>query len=84
MGRRRTAIAPRVLNRVETAEYIGYSASWFGARLPVLYAKGFPKPLPILERWDRHAVDRWLDRLGGDLPLTEHDEQDAWMRAANG
>ena len=72
------------MNQAETAGYIGYSTTWFGSRLGDLYAMGFPKPLPLLERWDRHAVDRWLDRLGGEVPLSEHDEHDAWMRAANG
>jgi hypothetical protein len=72
------------MNRVETAGYIGYSLTWFNAKLDELYARGFPKPLPVLERWDRHAVDRWLDRLGGEAPRTAHDEHDAWMRAANG
>ena len=84
MPRRRIVIAPRVMNQAETAGYIGYSPAWFGAKLGGLYAMGFPKPLPLLERWDRHAVDRWLDRLGGEAPRTVGDEHDAWMRAANG
>ena len=83
-ARRRPAIAPRVMNRGETAAYIGYSATWFGEHLQELYIKGFPQPLPLLERWDRHAVDRWLDRLGGEAPMTEQDEADAWLRAARG
>ena len=53
------------------------------ARRPVR-VMDFPKPLPLLERWDRHAVDRWLDRLGGEAPRTVDDEHDAWLRAANG
>jgi hypothetical protein len=74
----------RVMNRGETAGYIGRSATWFGSRLGDLYAVGFPKPLPFLDQWDRHAVDRWLDRLGGEVPLSERDEADAWLRTANG
>lgn len=84
MARHRAPVASRVLNRAETAAYIGYSVTWFAERLPELYAKGFPAPLPLLERWDRHAIDRWLDRLGGNMPMTVEDERDAWARAARG
>jgi hypothetical protein len=72
------------MNRGETAAYIGYSATWFTEKLPELYALGFPRPLPVLDKWDRHAVDRWLDRLGGEAPRSEADEIDAWARAAGG
>lgn len=72
------------MNRTETAGYIGYSSSWFDEHLPRLYAGGFPKPLPLLERWDRWAVDRWIDRLGGEAPESEQDDAAAWLRAANG
>lgn len=84
MPKRRLPIAPRVMNRTETACYIGYSTTWFNEKLPHLYAGGFPRPLPLLDRWDRIAVDRWLDRLGGEAPATEQVEADAWLRAANG
>lgn len=84
MPKRRLPFVPRVMNRIETASYIGYSATWFAENLPRLYAGGFPKPLPLLDRWDRHAVDRWLDRLGGEAPATEQDDADAWLRAAHG
>jgi hypothetical protein len=82
--RSRATLPPRVIGRSETAGYIGRSATWFASRLGDLYAMGFPKPLPFLDQWDRHAVDRWLDRLGGDVPLSQRDEADAWLRAANG
>ena len=83
MPKHRALIAPRVMNKTDTAAYIGRSATWFGENLPRLYAGGFPKPLPLLDQWDRNAVDRWLDRLGG-APATDRDESDAWLRAANG
>ena len=72
------------MNRGETAAYIGYSPGWFSAKLPELYALGFPRPLPLLDKWDRRAVDRWIDWLGGEAPRTEADEADAWARAARG
>ena len=72
------------MNKVETAAYIGRSSTWFTTQLGTLYASGFPRPLPLLDSWDRFAVDRWLDRLGGEVPLREHDEHDAWMTAAHG
>lgn len=72
------------MNRTETAAYIGYSPTWFSEHLDELYRRGFPRPLQLLDRWDRRAVDLWLDRLGGIEPAPAEREADAWMRAANG
>lgn len=56
--------SPRALTSREAAAYVGVSPQTFGK----LVEKGmFDKPLVLAEhrRWDRHALDRAMDRLSG-------------------
>ena len=55
----------RGLNVVQTAAYLGKSVSWFMRHRPELERFGFPPRLPMMDAYDRHAIDDWLDRLGG-------------------
>lgn len=56
---------PRVLNEAEAAAYVGLSPTTFAKRV----AEGaIPPPVPLSQRrigWDRLALDRWVDGLGG-------------------
>ncbi len=65
-------LPPRGLCREAAAQYVGISAGKFDE----LVGDGrMPKPLQIDGRkvWDRRAVDRALDRLGGEADRNEWD-----------
>ena len=69
MSRRRPRLFEQIPNRgltnVETATYLGLSEGRFTTLLPKLQKAGFPKPDDLLERYDREAIDCWLDRRAG-------------------
>ena len=79
--RRRFDLPPRIVNDTELAAYIGHSLTWLKENRERLEAMGLPRPLPVLGGYDRHAVDEWLDRLGGRVDLVR-DGADALTRAA--
>lgn len=56
-------IVRRLLTADELAEYLGHSPGWFAQARPRLEAQGFPAPLGEIDRYDRAAVDRWLDTM---------------------
>ncbi len=77
-------LQPRGMTSEAVAEYLGYrSAKSFQSRLPVLRAKGFPPRIAGLHRWDRAAIDRWLDEQSGithDDPVAEADRRlEEWL-----
>lgn len=58
-------ISPRLLSKIETAHYLGYRSTANLSLIPI-------KPIRLSEvgggtspRYDRHALDRWLDGLSG-------------------
>jgi hypothetical protein len=55
-------VAPRVLNVASLCAYLGKSETWFAEHRAELEAQGFPKSVPLLGGYDRHAVDLWLDQ----------------------
>jgi hypothetical protein len=55
------APAPRFLGAAEVAAWLGVSVRTFRARRPALEAAGFPRPHPVVRRWDRVALDAWAD-----------------------
>lgn len=57
--------APRMINKVQLAAYLGMSRSTLRHKLPGLEARGFPDKIPGLDRYDLNAVNDWLDRAGG-------------------
>jgi hypothetical protein len=62
-ARRRFTGEPRGLTRREAAEYLGHTESWLTKeRLDDLQESGFPEIDPLTERFDRHAIDVWLDQ----------------------
>lgn len=65
---------PRGLTKAEAAGLLGHGEGWLtDKRLNQLYSTGFPRPDPILERFDRVAIDSWLDRRSG-LSGGEYDD----------
>jgi hypothetical protein len=68
----------------ECAGYLGRSLTWFLQHRQELIEAGFPPKLPILDLYDREAVDRWLDKQGAHKERMRRDWSDAWQRAANG
>jgi hypothetical protein len=80
----RPPIAPRVLNHTETAAYIGKSATWLVEHRAELESRGFPSRLPLVDGYDKAAIDTWLDLLGGAMPQSPAECDAAWMRASHG
>ena len=60
----------RLLNDAEMCEYLGLEISRFRILRPTLEARGFPVPLPDFDRYDRSAVDAWIDVESGLTPAT--------------
>jgi hypothetical protein len=56
---------PRFLGAAEVAAWLGVSVRTFRARRPALEAAGFPRPHPVIRRWDRVALDAWADTQMG-------------------
>jgi excisionase family DNA binding protein len=50
------------MTRAEAAAYYGISASTFSGWVA---AGRLPGPLPGTRRWDRKAIEAWLDQLSG-------------------
>ncbi|WP_333673291.1 hypothetical protein [Elioraea tepidiphila] len=57
--------APRFLGQAEVAAWLGISIRTLRARRPALEAAGFPRPHPVVRRWDRVALDAWADAQMG-------------------
>jgi len=81
-ARRRFSESPRVLSAAETAAYLGRSLTWFVEHRAELEAQGFPRPLPFMDGYDREAIDRWVDALGGERRSPVTDYRTAWSSAA--
>ena len=63
-NKKRSKIAPRVLNKGETARYLGRSATWLLEHRNDLEKTGFPRPLPLVGGYDKAKVDAWLESIG--------------------
>jgi hypothetical protein len=82
MARRcRSELEPRGLTEADCARYLGRSVTWFQQHRDELRERGFPERLPLLDLYDRRAVDRWMDELG-DPNCAARDWSGAWHRAA--
>jgi hypothetical protein len=63
MMRDDSAVAPRLLSKLEAARYLGYGNT---KSLANLVAQGIiPGPIPGTARFDRLAIDAALDRASG-------------------
>lgn len=80
-------MTPRLMNMDQTAEYLGASRSWFSRKRDQLEQSGFPLPaLPHDQfggaRWDRKAIDLWLDRKSNILVNVSIKKTDAFDQHA--
>lgn len=67
----RQSIEPRLLTKEQAASYCGISSPVFGDKCPV-------RPVALgegdrLKRWDRNALDAWIDGLSGKSETFETD-----------
>jgi predicted DNA-binding transcriptional regulator AlpA len=75
---------PRAWNAHQLAGYLGVSDTKFAE---LRKQKNFPQPLPYGSRWDRKAIDEWLDTVGGlkDVPEINSakgiDQSSPWSKA---
>lgn len=54
----------RVFNRAEAASYLGVSRGYFD-KLVQLGQLPAALPFPGVKRWDKGALDQWLDAVSG-------------------
>jgi hypothetical protein len=74
MAKHARNLAPRLLNQQEAASYCGICVAVFKSACPV-------EPLLIagrIQRWDRVALDRWIDGLSAGGKPAEMDLGAAW------
>jgi predicted DNA-binding transcriptional regulator AlpA len=63
----------RLLDAAGVALKLLRSRSWFYQHRAELEAANFPRPLPIVDRWDPAAIDRWIaDKDKITAATTEH------------
>lgn len=75
----KAAVAPRLLTQQQAAAYCGLCASNFKKACPV-------KPVSLLARiprYDRVAIDRWIDSLGNPVAEETEDLLTVWDNAGN-
>lgn len=65
-------IEPRFMLKTDAARYCGMNAMQFGRLCPVPAVRLADKML----RWDRQALDRWMDGL---TKTTENMTEDEWL-----
>ncbi len=84
MSRRRPKYVPppRILTAYQVACRLGKSESWFRDNLAKLVSEGFPRKDDILNGWDSHAIEHWLDNRGG-IEKDRTDDKDEWGSAIN-
>src|SRR5258708_32606486 len=61
----RRCIMSTLLDASAVAEKLRRSRSWFYEHRVQLEKRGFPAPLPVVERWDAKAGDAWIRGGGG-------------------
>lgn len=79
-------ITPRLLTAAQAATYLGYRSTEILRRLPVRPLRLSSTDVERAPRWDRNALDRWLDGLsdlGGTItndnePASVEAELNAW------
>lgn len=65
MTRQRATILPRMLNAEQAAAYLGYATTGLLDNIPVKPVKMANDGPGSQPKWDRCALDAWLDRLSG-------------------
>jgi hypothetical protein len=58
------------------------SPGWFYAHREEMERAGFPKRIPIVDKYHGGAVQAWIDKNGGKLPDNANQNPNApWKRA---
>lgn len=71
MTRRPVEILPRMLTATQAAQYLGYGTTGLLATIPVKPVQMAAKGPGSQPKYDRAALDAWLDRLSGlSVPAT--------------
>ena len=70
----------RLLTRKEVArDILGRSLDWFQRHREAMEQMGFPKPLPVIDKYSPYQVRQWVERGGIlDSDDAEHDT-DEWL-----
>lgn len=70
----RFRVDPRDVPAKAAGIILGLTEADFRAKLPLLVARGFPKPDETTGNFDLNAIDRWCDRRhpGLFIVATEH------------
>ena len=63
--RRAAPVDPRGWTQFDVACYLQISETRLHALLPQMREVGFPAPDPLMERYDRNAIDDWWDKRSG-------------------
>lgn len=67
---------PRLLSRTEAAAYCGFKPTAFGEHVR---SGRLPPAMPGLKKWDRKALDMFLDQASGIAkPEATNDNVDPW------
>ena len=68
-------LPPRGLSRAAAAQYVGISATKFDE---LVASERMPKPLRVDGRriWDRRALDRAFEALGGEATIEKNEWDD--------
>ena len=51
----------KLLSHREVAEAMGVSSDWLYRHKRILETRGFPRPVPVIGRYDPLAIQRWQD-----------------------
>lgn len=66
---------PRLLSRTEAAAYCGFKPTAFGEHVR---SGRLPPAIPGLKKWDRKALDMFLDNVSGLANDNAAEETDPW------
>ncbi len=65
MAAPRVSIIPRGIAAEHAARRLGLTFGEFNECLPELFSRGFPRPDLTTKRYDRKAIDLWMDAQSG-------------------
>ena len=51
----------RFIDATDAAAIMGRSRSWFYEKRRSLEQLGFPRPHPVIKRYDRRLIEQWVD-----------------------
>lgn len=77
----RPSLEPRGMRSRDVAAYLGLSTAGFYSKRAGLEAAGFPRADPLTRRFDRDAIDAWLDQRAGLDHSPTKEVRRAWIEA---